>query len=385
MSKVHYVKFSTIWFYIGICIVILCMIGGVTLFFTPDRSVTADTISGRKEIFTDDMLKYFINAASPTIETLYRECGLLPDYDMRVSLIRYAADIDIKEPLSILKNQLPVLGMVDVKNASAVQEKDNTLPEKPAEDDEPKARPDNAADDQEIDETAVVDSDKPLVLIYHTHTREAYISKYKVDDVDRTLDPKNNVVRIGEELKKYLEQQGISVIHDETVYDVPYDNSYGRSSEGIKKILQKYPTIKYAFDVHRDAFAEVITKNTSEIPSVDKLPNKAFRQKYVMNYNDKKIAKIMWVVGTRRTDQQKEDWHLNLAFAQRLHQTLNQAVKGMSINVETKPYGSYNQEVLPNAALIEVGSNHNTLDEALNSAQYVAEAIAKVINEIEKR
>ncbi len=390
MSKVHFIKFSTIMYCLGIGIIILCITIGSMLFFTDkpaaDEAVTADSADSRKELFSDDMLKYFINAASPTIEVLYKECGLLPEYDMKTSLVRYVADIDLNEPLSILKNQLPMLGMVDVKNASSAAgtEKQPAPIKQP---DKPKPEADKAANDdnkEKINEINV-DSDKPLVLIYHTHTREAYISKYKVDDVDRTLDPQNNMVRVGEGLKKHLENQGISVIHDETVYDVPYENSYGRSKMGIKKVLQKYPTIKYAFDVHRDAFAEVINKNTTQVPDPDKLPNKSFRRKYVMNCNGERVAKVMWVVGTRRTAGQKEDWHENLAFAQNLHKTLNQAAQGMSLNVETKPYGSYNQNLLPNSTLIEIGSNHNTLNEALNSTKYVADTIAKVIKENEKR
>ncbi|MDI6601451.1 MAG: stage II sporulation protein P [Thermoanaerobacteraceae bacterium] len=384
MVKIHYVKFSTILYYAGICIFILSIVIGLRLFFNDNESLTVDNIDDQSGIFTDNMLKYFINTASPTIEVLYKESGLLPEYNLRVSLLRYVANIDLEEPLSILKNQLPVLGMVNIKNVSTVPD-NSTIPEAQPQETAPVATPTEEGQDIVENEEAEAIPDKPLVLIYHTHTREAYIAKYKVDDVDRTLDPQNNVIRIGEEIKKELEKQGIPVIHDTTVYDIPYDNSYSRSNAGIKKIMEKYPTIKYVFDIHRDAFAEVITKETTEIPDPEKLLNKSFREKYVMSYDGKKIARVMWVIGTRRTDEQKEDWHLNLAFTQRLHNALNEEVPGISINVETKPYGSYNQEIQPNSTLVEVGSNHNTLDEAINSTVYVANAMAKVIKESEKR
>lgn len=380
MHKVHYVKFSTILYYLGICILISSIFFWFRLFWRDDNAVTASAVDSKQSFFTDDLLKCFVNTASPTIEVLYRKGGLLPEFDFEVSLLQYMTNINLKDPLTILKNQIPVLGFVDVEKTINQTGSTEVITEEPKRELPGKTEVEvqDNKETEEINETEAI-SDQPLVLVYHTHTREAYIGKYKVDDVDRTLDPEYNVIRVGEELKKELEKRGIPVIHDKTVYDVPYDNSYGRSNAGIKNILKEYPTIKYAFDVHRDAFGEVITKDTLKVPDPDEIPNKSFRQKYIMSYDGKKLARVMWVVGTRRTENQNEDWHLNYAFTKKLHEALNEKVPNLSIGVETKPYGSYNQEILPDSTLVEIGSNHNTIEEALNSVSYVADAIADVI------
>ena len=80
------------------------------------------------------------------------------------------------------------------------------------------------------------------ILIYHTHTTEAFAGS------SRTQDNSQNVVAVGEEIKKQLEAAGFGVVHDTTCHDYPsYNGSYDRSGETIQRNLEKYPDIQVTF------------------------------------------------------------------------------------------------------------------------------------------
>ena len=105
---------------------------------------------------------------------------------------------------------------------------------------------------------ACLTDDAPQVLILHTHGSEAYTMPAGHDYVStgtcRTSDTTKNVVRVGDEIASVLSGYGISVLHDRTLYDDPlYEGAYGRSVEGIEAYLEKYPSISFILDIHRDA------------------------------------------------------------------------------------------------------------------------------------
>ena len=95
------------------------------------------------------------------------------------------------------------------------------------------------------------------ILIYHTHTSEAYSQSYTgfyyTDMETRTTNQEQSVVAAGEALKQALEAAGFGVIHDTTVNDTLYNGSYDRSWEVLQKNLAEYPTIQVTIDVHRDS------------------------------------------------------------------------------------------------------------------------------------
>lgn len=217
-----------------------------------------------------------------------------------------------------------------------------------------------------------LEMDMPLVLIYHTHTSEAYRPSQKYNytptDVDRTIDPRYSVVRIGKELKEILESRyGIKVIHDTTFHDYPeYGTSYARSLNTIKKNLSRYTSLKILLDIHRDAFP---MRNRGEIMVA--------RQTSVMTVDGKNVARIMLVWGPDAENSSE-----TRKFAELLKDKINQRVPGLCRKVHEKKRGRYNQHLSNYSTLIEVGSNANTMEEALNSVPYLAEAIAEVVKEI---
>ena len=72
--------------------------------------------------------------------------------------------------------------------------------------------------------------------------------------------------------------------------------------------------------------------------------------------------------------EEKPDYEANLAFAARLTERLNALAEGICRPVLVKN-GRYNQHAGTPSALIEVGHNLNTLEEALAAMPYLAEAL----------
>ena len=106
---------------------------------------------------------------------------------------------------------------------------------------------------------AALGESEPQVLILHTHGSEAYTPVPGTEGIVwsgdyRTTDYRYNVVRVGDEMAEVLGEAGISVLHDRTLYDYPnYTGAYDRALAAIQTYLEKYPSIRFVLDVHRDA------------------------------------------------------------------------------------------------------------------------------------
>ena len=128
----------------------------------------------------------------------------------------------------------------------------------------------------------------PLVLIIHTHTTEAYNDQGEyynspLSSFARSHDESENVISIGQTVADILNQRGIYTLHAKVYHDdVSYNDSYANSEKTIKSYLEKYPSIKYVFDIHRDAL--MLSDGSTLRPICE---------------SDGKIgAQVMFVVGT---------------------------------------------------------------------------------------
>lgn len=208
---------------------------------------------------------------------------------------------------------------------------------------------------------------QPLVLIMHTHSSEAYESngEYQTSDTDRTQDQNYNVTRVGDKLAEMLENKGISVIHDKTVHDYPsYTHSYKKSLETIERNLKEHPSIKIVFDVHRDALGDAQNK-----------------VKFTADINGEKAAQAMLVCGTNSMGLWFDNWEDNLRFAMQIQDRLERCYPGLArpVNIRRE---RFNLHATRGSVLIEVGTNGNTLDEALVCAKYLGDTLADVINDL---
>lgn len=211
----------------------------------------------------------------------------------------------------------------------------------------------------------------PQVLIVHTHTCEGYIDKdegfFYESFYPRSQDPRYSVVRVGKAIAWELENAGIGVVHDITCHDSPtFNGSYGRSAETIDKNLEKHPSIQVVLDIHRDT----ITRADGT------------RIKPTFTINGHKAAQIMVLSGCD-TDGSLNfpSWQENLRFALRLHQRAEKMYNGMTRALSFGKF-KYNMHKTPASLLIEVGSELNTLNEAVLSGRLLGKALASLLEEL---
>ena len=217
----------------------------------------------------------------------------------------------------------------------------------------------------------VINSDlkiEPLVLIVHTHGTEAYSSEGSISysdnvNVPRSTDTAKNVVAVGAEIAKILNDKSIPTIHCTIMHDEEsYQNSYERSAKTIEKYLKEYPSIKYVFDIHRDSI--IGESNVKYRP--------------VTYTNGTEAAQIMFVMGTDATSPQHSEWRTNLTFALKLTEQINMNTPGMMRRMSLRT-SSYNQEFTTGSILVEIGSCGNTLSQAMNAAVIFAEEFSALI------
>lgn len=203
-----------------------------------------------------------------------------------------------------------------------------------------------------------LDTSKPEILIYHSHTTESY-DPYGPDNIN----PTENVCAVGDELAKDLQDDyGISVIHDKTIHNATdYDGSYVRSSKTVAKYLQQYGDFKMIIDIHRDSL-------DSKKPDT-------------ITINGENVARFMFVMSLANNPHSAK----NMALVNSLVNIANTEFKGLmcSKNIDTYQHGnnSFNQSMSNNAFLLEVGCDKNSLDEAKGTAKYIARILAQQLNE----
>lgn len=198
--------------------------------------------------------------------------------------------------------------------------------------------------------------EEPTVLIVHTHASESYTNTegYSESSEYRTLDEAYNMVSIGAYLAQLLEAEGIHVVHDRTLHDYPsYNGSYEQSRNSVKSYLEMYPSITLVLDLHRDAM-------------VDGMGNQIG---YTVDTGQQPAAKLMLVVGAWN-----DNWQENMALAGKLHSQLEKLCPEICRPICLRS-SRFNQDLSAGSLLIEVGAAGNTRQEALRSAEILAEAI----------
>lgn len=213
-----------------------------------------------------------------------------------------------------------------------------------------------------------VTKDEPYILIYHTHSTEGYelLDKgwYSDDYVSRTEDTAKNMIRVGDELALVLENAGFSVIHDRNIYDKSYNGAYDRSRVTVNEYLEKYPSIVLTLDVHRDAIHY----------------DDGTKCKPTATVNGKKAAQVMIITGCEGDGVTGfPRWKENLTFAVHLQNQVEEKYEGLM-----RPIffcnRKYNMNVTPCSLLLEFGTDANTLEEAVYSAQLIGDSIADLLN-----
>ena len=218
-------------------------------------------------------------------------------------------------------------------------------------------------EDAAVQEDHTQPVERPRVLIYHTHTHEAYAQTaadpYRETESWRMEDQTHSVVRVGEALAALLTDYGFDVVHDTADYEYPKLNTaYARSLDMLE--TKRGETFNLCVDLHRDAW----DKSMAECACI----------------GSQRAAQLMMLIGNGGNFDIKPDYEANLAFAARLTDRINALCDGLCRPVMVKN-GRYNQHLFTPSVLIEVGHNLNTLDEALASMPVLAEALADLLKE----
>ncbi|MCH5320169.1 MAG: stage II sporulation protein P [Eubacterium sp.] len=215
----------------------------------------------------------------------------------------------------------------------------------------------------------IQDISKPTVLVYHSHTTESYTLLdvgYYTESFDlRSEDNDKNMVRVGDELCKYLEDMGIGVIHDTAIHDKNYNGAYDSSRKSIEEYLEKYPTIEITIDVHRD---DITYDNKTKV-------------KPTVTIDGKKAARMMIIAGAEYGKVENyPDWEYNLRFDLAVQNKVSEMYDGLMRPVLFSQR-KYNMDETKNSFLLEVGTDANTLDEACYSARLFATAFGELLKE----
>lgn len=206
-------------------------------------------------------------------------------------------------------------------------------------------------------------SDGPKVLIYHTHSQEAF-----ADSVSG--DTGTTIMGMGAYLTDLLNQKGIPAMHHEGVYDLidgklDRSKAYQLAEPQIKKVLEENPSIEVVIDLHRDGVAKT-THLVTEI-------------------NGKPTAQIMFFNGLSRTKANGDIAYLanpyiedNLAFSLQMQLKATEMYPGFTRRIYLKGY-RYNMHLMPKTLLIEAGAQTNTVEEMKNAMELLAEILDHVL------
>lgn len=214
--------------------------------------------------------------------------------------------------------------------------------------------------EQELD--WALDDGVPRVLILHTHGTECYTRQedetFELQPNYRTLDEDYNMLSVGAEVTRLLEEAGIQVIQDRELHDYPsFNSSYMNAREATEENLEENPTVSLVLDLHRDA-ADTPTGQMDTSAQV----------------NGQESAQVMIVVGSDAGGLEHPGWQDNLALGLKLQAQLDQMYPGLCrpLNVCTQ---RFNEDLSPGALLIEVGAAGNSHEEAMVAARALAEGI----------
>ena len=173
---------------------------------------------------------------------------------------------------------------------------------------------------------------------------------------DRTAATEKNMIRVGDEIAAVLSQYGISVLHDRQIHDSDYNSAYGKSRSSAAAYLEKYPSLSFVLDIHRDAISDADG-----------------RQYKVVSKEDPHAAQLSIVMGSNYGA-----WMDNLRLAAAVQANLLKDHPTLMRPIILRSYG-YNQGLCNGSLLVEVGAAGNSLDEAIYSARLFAVGFAETL------
>ncbi|MFY9278185.1 MAG: stage II sporulation protein P [Caldicoprobacterales bacterium] len=305
--------------------------------------------------------------------------------------------LDFTDPTVIISSHMPYLNLTHQHTLDELDQQDNSVIASANQNQETSRQSQRPSGDEfyrqefEVEEETEVSEDIQIqikniddnlpsvnlsgegaqILIYHTHSREAYRqdpnNPYNAIAAFRSNDLSQTVVGVGEELARQLQARNIPVLHDKTDHEVyPWKSGlYPRSLETIQKRIKEHKSLKIFLDIHRN-YNEKLKDPDKEVVIID----------------GERVAKFFILIGTGEGISggfsQKPNWRENYQFALKITNKANEKYPGLADDIMVRT-GRYNQHISNRAILIEIGNHLTTYAEAKRTAKYLAEILSEVI------
>lgn len=210
---------------------------------------------------------------------------------------------------------------------------------------------------KETVQAVINENSKPLVYIFNTHPTEGFNDdELNIHNITPTIRAMSDVLK--EKLEElgvptYVEQGDVSkYLKDNNLH---YNYSYDGSTLFLKEFLEKNDSVKLFIDLHRDGVAY---------------------ENSVTTIDDKKFAKVMFVVGGGHVN-----YNSTLNASTKLNNYLKNNYPTITRGLYDRPDCAFNQATTKNMVLIELGGHENNVSEVLNTIDILARSIKEYIYE----
>ena len=215
------------------------------------------------------------------------------------------------------------------------------------------------------DLTMELSGTEPKILIYHTHSQESFADSVPGDEY-------GTVLGLGDTLTDILQEKyGVAVYHERGVFDMidgqlDRSEAYSLALPVIEQILSENPSIKVVIDLHRDG----VNEDTRLVTTI----------------NGKPTAKIMFFNGLCRGATSGENGYMqnpylkdNLAFSLQMQLKAAELYPDFTRRIYLRSY-RFNMHVMPRTLLVECGAQTNTVEEAHNAMEPLADILYSVLS-----
>ena len=195
---------------------------------------------------------------------------------------------------------------------------------------------------------AAADSNsKRLIAMYVTHSDESYIPS----DGTESIEGQGGIYDVAREFRDALQDLGIDVILDESTH-LPHDSgAYRRSRQTAERLLKKRPDA--IIDIHRDGIPDA--------------------EEYKVELGGESASQVRLLVG--RANQNSA---VNREFAKEMKAVADKQYPGLIKDIFIGK-GTYNQDLSPNAILLEFGTHTISKERVLNSVDKMDNVVSTTL------
>ncbi|MBR2054856.1 MAG: stage II sporulation protein P [Clostridia bacterium] len=192
-----------------------------------------------------------------------------------------------------------------------------------------------------------VASRQKAVAIYCTHSDESY----EPTDGKSSDEERGGIYDVAEEFKAALEEEGITVYYSDETHH-PHDaGAYRRSRATAVNLVEK--GVDAVMDIHRDGIEDP--------------------DSYESTVEGEEMTKVRLLVG-----RSNQNAGANKAFATQIKAVGDEMYPGLIKDIYIGK-GTYNQDLMPQAVLLEFGTYTNNKEDVLASTGHMAQVMNKTL------